>query len=164
MSDSYVESPPVDGDAAPAAADVDCLQYRRSLILFYLSHFLFTWNDRVWEFASVILLIAAYPMTLLPSSVFGLSSTASAIVFSPTVGRWFDGTSRLKSVRMAIFAQRVAVAVGCICLWVMVSHTLGREVKNGLFAVVILLGCIARLAFVGKTVGIERDWVASISS
>ena len=124
-----------------------------------MSHFLFTWNDRVWEFASVILLIAAYPLTLLPSSIFGLTSTASAIVFSPAVGRWFDGTPRLKSVRVAVLAQRVAVAAGCICLWVMVSRTLGKEVKNGLFAVVILLGCIARLAFVGKTVGIERDWV-----
>jgi iron-regulated transporter 1 len=27
------------------------------------------------------------------------------------------------------------------------------------FAIVILLGCIARIAFVGKTVGIERDWI-----
>jgi solute carrier family 40 (iron-regulated transporter), member 1 len=133
--------------------------HRLSLVLFYVSHFLFTWNDRVWEFASVILLIAAYPLTLLPSSVFGLASTASAIIFSPAVGRWFDTTARLKSVRLAIFVQRVTVGVGCVCLWVMVSHMLGSELKHGLFAVVILLGCIARLAFVGKTVGIERDWV-----
>ena len=136
--------------------------YRWSLVLFYTSHFLFTWNDRVWDFASVILLISAYPLTLLPSSVFGLSSTASAIVFSPAVGRGFDMTRRLKTVRYAIFAQRVAVSTGCICLWAMVSQSLGSA-KNGLFAVVILLGCVARVAFVGKTVGIERDWAVVIS-
>ena len=110
----------------------------------------------------MILLIAAYPATLLPSSVFGLTSTASAIVFSPAVGTWFDITPRLKSVRYAIFAQRVAVSVGCICLWAMVSRSLGNA-KNGLFAIVILLGCAARLAFVGKSVGIERDWAIVIS-
>ena len=136
--------------------------YRWSLVLFYISHFLFTWNDRVWEFASVILLISAYPQTLLPSSVFGLASTASAIIFSPTVGRWFDMTPRLKSVRYAIFAQRLGVSAGCVSLWAMVSLSLGNT-KNGLFAVVILLGCVARLAFVGKTVGIERDWAIVIS-
>ena len=128
-----------------------------SLLLFYTSHFLFTWNDRVWEFASVILLIAAYPLTLLPSSVLGLATTSAAILFSPSVGRWFDKTSRLKSVRTAIFAQRLGVAAGCICLWAMVTQTF--DVKPGLFVVVIFLGCIAKLAFVGKTAGIERDWV-----
>jgi solute carrier family 40 (iron-regulated transporter), member 1 len=133
--------------------------YKWSLLLFYTSHFLFTWNDRVWEFASVILLIAAYPLTLLPSSIFGLTSTASAIVFGPAVGRWFDKTGRLKSVRMAIFAQRLSVAVGCICLWAMVTLDIASKTKNGLFVVVMLLGCIAKLAFVGKTAGIERDWV-----
>lgn len=144
---------------APAEA---AQPYRWSLVLFYISHFLFTWNDRVWEFASVILLISAYPQTLLPSSVFGLASTASAIIFSPAVGRWFDMTSRLKSVRYAVFAQRLGVCAGCVCLWTMVSHSLGNT-KNGLFAVVILLGCVARLAFVGKTAGIERDWAIVIS-
>lgn len=131
-----------------------------SLALFYTSHFLFAWNDRVWEFASVILLIAAYPQTLLPSSVFGLVSTAAAIVFSPAVGRWFDNTPRLRSVRTAVFAQRIAVGAGCICLWAMVSQGLGEAPKDGLFATVIILGCVAKLAFVGKTVGIERDWVS----
>jgi len=137
-------------------------QNRWSLALFYTSHFLFTWNDRVWEFASVILLISAYPQTLLPSSVFGLTSTAAAIVFSPAVGRWFDNTPRLRSVRTAVFAQRIAVGAGCICLWAMVSQGLGTSPKDGLFATVIILGCVAKLAFVGKTVGIERDWVCRL--
>jgi Ferroportin1 (FPN1) len=80
-------------------------------------------------------------------------------VFSPTVGRWFDNTARLRSVRTAVFAQRIAVGAGCICLWAMVSRGLTKSSKDGLFATVIVLGCVTKLAFVGKTVGIERDWV-----
>jgi len=146
-------------DNPPAEADPSVPPPRWSLALFYTSHFLFTWNDRVWEFASVILLIAAYPQTLLPSSVFGLTCTAAAIVFSPAVGRWFDATARLRSVRTAVCAQRIAVGAGCICLWAMVARGLDTGAKDGLFAAVIVFGCVAKLAFVGKTVGIERDWV-----
>jgi solute carrier family 40 (iron-regulated transporter), member 1 len=154
-----VEAEPPTLHQTTTPADPSSRYHRWSLLLFYTSHFLFTWNDRVWEFASVILLVAAFPSTLLPSSVFGLTSTAAAIVFSPSVGRWFDNTARLKSVRYAIFAQRVAVGAGCICLWIMVARGLETRAKDGFFVGVVLLGCIAKLAFVGKTVGIERDWV-----
>jgi hypothetical protein len=41
----------------------------------------------------------------------------------------------------------------------MVARGLDTGAKDGLFAAVIVLGCVAKLAFVGKTVGIERDWV-----
>jgi solute carrier family 40 (iron-regulated transporter), member 1 len=133
--------------------------YKWSLAQFYTNHFLFTWNDRVWEFASVILLISAYPQTLLPSSLFGLLTTASAILFGPAIGRSLDSTARLKSVRSAIFCQRISVSAGCICLWAMIVQTLTIRGKHGLFAVVILFGCVAKLAFVGKTACIERDWV-----
>ena len=136
---------------------------RRSVLLFYTSHFLFTWNDRVWEFASVILLIAAYPLTLLPSSVFGLTTTASAILLGPTVGRWFDATVRINGVRSAILSQRIGVGAGCICLWAMISRGLSSHPKEVLFVLVIFLGCVARLAFVGKTAAIERDWVRTSS-
>jgi len=130
-----------------------------SLVLFYSSHFLFTWNDRVWEFASVIFLIAAYPRTLQPSSIFGLVTTASAILFGPSVGRWFDSSERLEAVRAAILIQRVMVAIGCVLLWLMIWEDWGDGLKDGVFAVTNLLGCFARLAFVGKTASIERDWV-----
>jgi iron-regulated transporter 1 len=149
MEDRGPNEPP----AAPPPKD------RLSLTFFYTSHFLFTWNDRVWEFASVIFLIAAYPQTLLPSSIFGLVTTASAILFGPAIGRWFDAHERLMSVRVAILVQRITVALGCVLLWLMTWTDFGNGLKSGLFAIVNLLGCFAKLAFVGKTVSIERDWV-----
>jgi solute carrier family 40 (iron-regulated transporter), member 1 len=144
---------PNEAPAAPPPKDT------LSPAFFYTSHFLFTWNDRVWEFASVIFLIAAYPQTLIPSSIFGLVTTASAILFGPTVGRWFDAHERLMSVRVAILVQRITVAVGCILLWLMIWEDFGRGLKSGLFAIANVLGCFAKLAFVGKTASIERDWV-----
>jgi len=150
---------PSGSDSANSPATTPAGPKRLSLALFYSSHLLFTWNDRAWEFASVIFLVAAYPQTVRPSSIFGLVTTASAILFGPSVGRWFDGTDRLKAVRLAIFVQRVTVAIGCVLLWLMILQDGATRLKDGVFAVVNLLGCFARLAFVGKTASIERDWV-----
>lgn len=68
----------------------------------YISHFLSTWNSRVFEFGAVLYLATIFPNTLLPMSVYALARGASAIVFSPTVGRYIDTHNRLQVVRLSI--------------------------------------------------------------
>lgn len=68
----------------------------------YLSHFLSTWNSRVFEFGAVLYLATIYPGTLLPMSVYALSRGLAAIIFSPAVGHYIDVANRLRVVRFAI--------------------------------------------------------------
>ena len=68
----------------------------------YLSHFLSTWNSRVFEFGAVLYLATIYPGTLLPMSVYALSRGLAAIVFAPVVGHYIDVTNRLRVVRVSI--------------------------------------------------------------
>jgi iron-regulated transporter 1 len=68
----------------------------------YVSHFLSTWNSRVFEFGAVLYLASIFPKTLLPLSVYALARGASAIVFSPAVGRYIDTANRLRVVRLSI--------------------------------------------------------------
>lgn len=68
----------------------------------YISHFLSTWNSRVFEFGAVLYLASVFPQTLLPMSAYALARGASAIVFSPAVGRYIDGGHRLRVVRLSI--------------------------------------------------------------
>lgn len=68
----------------------------------YVSHFLSTWNSRVFEFAAVLFLAHIFEGTLLPTSVYALCRAASAIVFAPMVGRYVDREDRLKVVRVSI--------------------------------------------------------------
>ncbi len=68
----------------------------------YISHFLSTWNSRVFEFGAVLYLASIFPRTLLPMSVYALARGASAIVFSPAVGRYIDTGNRLQVVRLSI--------------------------------------------------------------
>ena len=70
----------------------------------YASHFLSTWNSRVFEFGAVLYLAAIFPGTLLPVSVYAIARGAAAIAFSPGVGRWVDTGDRLGVVRVSVCA------------------------------------------------------------
>lgn len=68
----------------------------------YLSHFLSTWNSRVFEFGAVLYLAAVFPGTLLPMSLYALVRGLSAIVFAPAIGWYIDTGNRLQVVRVSI--------------------------------------------------------------
>lgn len=68
----------------------------------YISHFLSTWNSRVFEFGAVLFIAEIFPGTLLPVSVYAVVRAASAILLSSKVGRYIDVNDRLKVVRGSI--------------------------------------------------------------
>ena len=68
----------------------------------YISHFLSTWNSRVFEFGAILFIASIFPGTLLPPSLYALVRSASAIFFSPAVGRYIDRGNRLSVVRVSI--------------------------------------------------------------
>lgn len=68
----------------------------------YVSHFLSTWNSRVFEFGSVLYLATIFPGTLLPMSVYAVARAASAILLSSMVGQYIDTGNRLRVVRLSI--------------------------------------------------------------
>lgn len=68
----------------------------------YISHFLSTWNSRVFEFGAVLYLATVYPGTLLPMSAYALSRGLAAIIFASAVGHYIDVGNRLQVVRLSI--------------------------------------------------------------
>lgn len=68
----------------------------------YISHFLSTWNSRVFEFGAVLYLASIFPGTLMPMSVYALTRGLSAILFSSAVGQYIDTGNRLQVVRLSI--------------------------------------------------------------
>ncbi|KAI1868008.1 uncharacterized protein JN550_006496 [Neoarthrinium moseri] len=130
-------------------------------IRLYTSHFLSTWNSRVFEFGATLFLASIYPDTLLYMSVYALVRSASAILFAQSIGTWIDQGNRLTVVRVSIIGQRLAVAASCAILWIMEQ---GIGVKNARviatqFALVVLLACVEKLCSVMNLVSVERDWV-----
>lgn len=68
----------------------------------YTSHFLSTWNSRVFEFGSTLYLASIYPNTLTPMSVYALVRGISVIIFASSVGAYVDHGDRLQVVRVSI--------------------------------------------------------------
>ncbi|RPA71539.1 hypothetical protein BJ508DRAFT_89814 [Ascobolus immersus RN42] len=132
----------------------------------YISHFLSTWNSRLFEYAAVLFLASIYPNTLMRMSIYALVRSGSAILFSPTVGRWIDKGNRLSVVRASIVWQRLAVAASCGIFWVLewrVKSVRGGRGNDGMFAALVLLACVEKMASVMNLVSVERDWVVVIA-
>lgn len=75
---------------------------RSSARQLYRSHFLSTWNSRIFEFGAVLYLAAIYPGTLMPMSLYALARGLSAIILAPAVGLYIDTGNRLQVVRSSI--------------------------------------------------------------
>ncbi len=132
-------------------------------IRLYTSHFLSTWNSRLFEAAVVYFLTAIFPDSLLPISVYALTRNVAAIALTVPVGNWIDRANRLTIVRTSIIGQRVAVAASCGLFWVMVKRPLGTAALDGFFAATVVLACIEKLSAGINLVSIERDWVVVIT-
>ena len=130
----------------------------------YVSHFLSTWNSRVFEFGAVLFLARIFPGTLLPPSIYALVRAASAICFAPLVGRYVDQGDRLKVVRVSIVGQRMAVILSCLGFWALSTDITGFPILRPLIiALLAVLACVEKLCSIMNLIAIERDWVVIIA-
>lgn len=137
---------------------------KQTLNFLFLSHFLSTWNSRLFEMGAVLFIAAVFPNTLLPMSVYALVRSGAAVMLSPTVGSCIDKGNRLNVVRISIVGQRVAVGASCGIFWILYKRTeLGSKLRIGLFGVLVLLACIEKLCSVMNLISVERDWVVVIT-
>ncbi|KAM7214065.1 Ferroporti-1 [Rhypophila decipiens] len=137
--------------------------------LLYTSHFLSTWNSRLFEFGAVLFLASIFPDTLQPMSVYALMRCAAAIILSQPVGHLIDHGNRLSVVRLSILGQRGAVIFSCACFLIM--HTKNQVLSTGpedlhqgvIFGLAVMAACIEKLASIMNLVSVERDWVVVIA-
>lgn len=130
----------------------------------YISHFLSTWNTRVFEFGAVLYLASIFPGTLLPMSIYALCRGLAAVLFSPWVGRYIDTTSRLRVVRESIIYQRLSVVVSCILFYLLSTTFINRPwLQFVCLGLLSAIACIEKLCSIMNLVAVERDWVVVIA-
>ncbi|KAF9272891.1 hypothetical protein BGZ68_001996 [Mortierella alpina] len=126
----------------------------------YASHFLTSWVDRSFEFASYLLIARVFTSSLLQSSLYGLITTLAALLLSNRIGNWINILSRLDTYRITLLTQKLSIVVSTLLFYVLDSS----EGKNTLlYAFIIILGCTLKLAFIGNSIAIEKDWAMIIS-
>lgn len=131
----------------------------------YVSHFLSTWNSRVFEFGAALFLTSIFPGTLLPVSIYSLVRNAGYIIFAQPVGNWINKGNRLHLIRASIIGQRIPVAASCALLLVLLlkKDELGSRKNTGVFAVVVFLSVVEKLSATMNLISVERDWVVVIT-
>ena len=132
----------------------------------YVSHFLSTWNMRLFEFGAVLFLANIYPNTLLPMSIYALVRALAAVLLSPFIGQYIDRADRLVSIRLSIVGQRSAVILSCLLFWAMLEQANAYQAWVGTLtlATLSILACIEKLCATANTVAVERDWVVVIGN
>ncbi|KDN70432.1 putative iron transporter [Colletotrichum sublineola] len=102
----------------------------------YLSHFLSTWNSRMFEFAAVLYLATIFPGTLLPMSLYALTR-----VF-----------------------QRLAVSASCAVFYVLfIRLPVSDHGRAGLLTLLSVLACAEKLYSIINMVSVEKDWVVVLA-
>ncbi|KXT02903.1 hypothetical protein AC578_1806 [Pseudocercospora eumusae] len=151
-------------------ADNDSLshsEHSRIRKLLYISHFLSTWNSRVFEMGSFLFLANIYPQTLLPTSVYALARAGSAAIVSPWLGPYIDRANRLKAVRISIGKLSHIGASWHILTLAYTQFDVLRQKKmyaNAFLAVISMLACVEKLSSVLNTISVERDWVVTVAA
>ena len=149
----------------------------------YISHFLSSWNSRVFEFGSVLCLAALFPGTLLPMSIYALARSLSAVLFASAVGQFIDTQNRLRVLKLSIgeyrlyneyfllsitrtgtyaytVLQRLVVTGSCLIFYILaIDLPTVRKGKIVLIAVLALLACLEKLCAIMNSVAVEKDWV-----
>jgi len=161
---------------------------RAQLWNLYISHFLSMWNSRGYEFGAVLFTASAYPSTLAASSIRGMIVTVSMLFLSPSIGRWIDySPSRLRTLRLSIFYQRLAIIISCVAWYYLVGNQFAKSetlFKDGdakqftltkdddgtlddckalkvlVIAIAMALGVAERIGAVANRLSMERDWVS----
>ena len=133
----------------------------------YTSHFLSTWNSRVFEYGAVLFLAQIYDESFAQLSLYALFRSLSAILLSHKVGEYIDGAERLPAVRHSIVYQRISVIISCVLIGVMILAKEGSlpswlELQPHLVIGISLGGliffaCIERLCAIMNLLVIERD-------
>jgi hypothetical protein len=131
----------------------------------YLSHTLSTWNARAFEFSAVIFLATIFPGTLFYASTYALFHSLAAFLLSSWIGQSVDTRERLWVVRQTILWQRYAVACSCLFLVALLKLDLDENKFRMVawFSICVMLACIEKLALVGNTIAVERDWAVAIA-
>lgn len=127
--------------------------------LLYISHTISAWNSRAFQFGSVLFLASLFPGTLLPVSVYALSSKLPGALFAHRFGHYIDNNERLRVVRNSIVGQRASVILACA---IYVS-SLSKNFPYFSLTLISMLGANENSWSIINSVSVERDWVVVVA-
>lgn len=157
------------GVTAVEATDDDVDQVPRDLLeganLVSTAYFFSAWGDRMWEFASVLLVLDIFGDTLLPSSLFGFVEALVSIVAGSFVGTYIDTNDRLVVMRTSVLYQNIAVCASALVFFFALydKNYWTIEWKWVLFSFTLPFAILAKIMSTMNKICIHKDWLVVLS-
>uniref|UniRef100_F6VXA3 Solute carrier family 40 member n=1 Tax=Ciona intestinalis TaxID=7719 RepID=F6VXA3_CIOIN len=133
--------------------------------LIYMGHFMSSWGDRMWYFAIPLFLTDLDPKSLFLTAAYGLTLSASVLLFAPLVGDWIDRTGRLTAVKVTLVIQNMSVIISALIL--LLNREFG-DINSSYLIVVqiaaVILGAIGTLASTATQIILQKDWIVVIAA
>lgn len=146
----------------------------RGLWRLYLSHFLSTFGDRMFQFAVPVLFMKIWVDSLFPGALFSFGVNLAAMFIVPACGPWIDRTPRLHAMAVCVFGEAAAMVTAAVFFIVMlravpdtgaggwIAPTWTPQVVM-LYAVIVFFSCLTELALQVGTICLESDWPACLA-
>jgi iron-regulated transporter 1 len=163
VTNSTVGNTPTDSSLVSSSRKIKVL---RTL---YTAHALSAWTSRAFEFGATLFMAVIFPGTLLYASAYALLRALVAMLLAGWVGGLVDRCDRLVVVRRAIIGQRGSIVGSCVLFGGMLMLDSSEDdgskwwLKMGMFSMSVILAGVEKLAFLGNTVAVERDWVVVVA-
>eukprot|EP00930_Biecheleria_cincta_P000768 TRINITY_DN10185_c0_g1_i1.p1 TRINITY_DN10185_c0_g1~~TRINITY_DN10185_c0_g1_i1.p1 ORF type:complete len:470 (-),score=81.54 TRINITY_DN10185_c0_g1_i1:410-1819(-) len=142
-------------------------QWRRFM---YVSHFVASWGERMWEFsAGLLLLQLSGGQSLALPALFGFTLQLTAALLGPKVGSLVDSEHSLRIPLAALAGQNSGIALAALSAWlafVFVAPA-GLRSSAGLqaaVACVLCFSCVAKLASLARQLALEKRWAKALTA
>ena len=157
-------------DKEPIAGPASSQIRSTSFILLYISHFLQTFGDRLWQFAVPLLLTELFIDTLFPQALFTFFTYLAVFLFMPLFGAWIDSTNRLYVVTTTIWIQNICICISSVVMFILayfhesiiVHHSNIHNIDYKLilsFSGLLITSMLGQIMGNGATLSLEKDWV-----
>ncbi|KAI8838939.1 Ferroporti-1 [Chytridium lagenaria] len=133
-------------------------------------YFFTSWATRMDEWSVALMLSVIFPSNLFYISLHSLFTSFISILLGPIVGALIERTPRLRASWICIIVQKTGIAVATTLLWFLESRRWEAwgGVKEGwiwgLFWGAVVCGAGVRVANMGTTIAVERDWVVVMAA
>jgi len=132
----------------------------------YISHFLCSWVEKIWEFAVLVTLSLIINNTFLLTAVFALVTNFANFISGPYVENWIANRGRLQLMQISLLANGIA---STFCYAILLGFTdFFNDITSIpwsdfrfllLYPILVILSSISSIANMTSTIAMKNDWV-----
>lgn len=142
---------------------------QKYLKLVYISHFLSSWGDRMWQFAIPVILMIIFKNTFIPTAIYSIIIYLGNILAMPLIGKWIDKINRFQVQKKSIVIENLMIILSSLIISIFPFFVnideidlQNKYVISGAVATIIF-GIIGEIMNNAQNISTEKDWIIIIS-